>query len=81
MTAAAVLRRVARIALRRATMTQVERDLEAGLWVPAYWGNRFRVARLLPDRLRTEELGAAVYATLAEARKACGQLNGVADAA
>ena len=49
-------------------MEPVEADLAAGLWVPTYFGNRFKLSRLKRDRRRTEQNSTEVFATLAEAQ-------------
>ncbi len=48
---------------------------EAGLWVPIYFGTRFKIARLKSDRRRTQEEKPKVYKTLKAAQLACVRLN------
>lgn len=56
--------------------SDVEADVLAGRWVPIYYGNRFKVARLRRNRRRDQEERPGVYATLAEAQAAADRLNG-----
>lgn len=46
----------------------------AGLWVPCYYGNRFKVCRLRANR--GQETSLEVWRTLREARQECDRRNG-----
>jgi hypothetical protein len=56
-------------------VTQIERDLDAGLWVPMYYGNRFKVCRLV-GKLRTQEESQERFRTLPEAQAEADKRNG-----
>jgi hypothetical protein len=46
-----------------------------GEWFPVYYGNWFRIARLLNDLPRTQAEEPKLYKTLAEARAECERRN------
>lgn len=57
-----------------ATMTLTE-ACESGLWVPAYFGNRFKVVKLV-GRYKHQHERPTIYRELADAQVECDRLNG-----
>ncbi len=55
-------------------MTQIEQDAAAGIWVPMYYGWRFKVCRLA-GRTKSQEEKEQKFRTLAEAQAHCDRLN------
>lgn len=56
-------------------MSDITEQMDAGLWVPLNYGNRFKACRLLKDRLRTQETSRETYRTLDAARAECDRKN------
>jgi hypothetical protein len=59
----------------RQMQTAVEKDLRVGRWIPIYFGNKFKVARLGMGRRNVQEERPGVYVTLGDAQAECDRLN------
>ncbi len=55
--------------------TDLSENAQKGLWVPCYYGNWFKICRLLKDRRRTQETSADKWKTLAEAQAVADKKN------
>lgn len=55
-------------------MSQVEQAVEAGKWVPIYYGNHYKVARLVGKRQEQEECPGK-FGTLAQAEAEADKRN------